>query len=1754
MDNNHNYLPKSILTILFVLMGLFSQSHTFARNADLSSAFISDSLPFPTITSDQDDYPPLSDAYLSGRGFHPLENVIVRVVQFDENHPDGVNSGTWSVTADSAGNFETYWQVCNCIGATLKASADGQTSGLHAETIFTDADLTVSISGASSICTGTTTNYSANPSSGGGSYQWRRNGTNIGGATSSNYTASLAGTYDVVYIKSGVSAFSNTITLTIINPVLFSVTGGGTFCTGGAGVAVGLSGSETGLSYQLKRNGSNVGSPVAGTGAALSFGNQLLAGTYTVTVVGCATTMSGNASITISSRPTATITSSSTAICNGSSVNITGNVTATGSWSLTLNGDGVVTGSGNGSFTKNLSPSSTTTYSIASLADAACSSLSSDLSGSTTVTVNQRPTAVITSTDKDLCNGGSTNITGNVVASGHWTLSLNGDGTVTGNGNGTFSKSVTPSNTTTYTIGTLSDAKCTAIAADLSGSTTITVVQLSAATATPSSQTICSGDTITPIVLSGASSYSWTRTNMANVLGIPTSGTGNISGILNNNTTSARTVTFTITPTLSGCTGDPITATVTVNPLPVVTAQPANQSITYGSGASFTVAAAGMVSAYQWQEYAGSTWINVTDGGIYSGTNTPTLSLSLPTASMNNYKYRCIVSGSCPPNAISNEALLNVSQRPITVTVDPGQTKVYGQSDPASFAYQLTSGTLLSGDALSGTLSRTAGEDVNIYAINQNTLTAGPNYLITFISDNFSITHLNITGDFTVADKIYDGNTNATILTRTLIGNLPGDDVSLMGGSATFDNMNVGNGKVVTLTGMSLSGAKALNYNLLSVDTASADITLRSLTITVDPGQTKVYGQINPASYTYQITAGSLVTGDTLSGALSRAPGEDVNTYAITQNSLSAGSNYLITFNPDNFSITHLNITGDFTAADKIYDGNATATILTRTLIGNLPGDDVSLTGGSASFENMNVGNGKMVTSTAMSLSGAKALNYNLLSVDTASADITLRSLTITVDPGQTKVYGQINPASYTYQITSGTLVTGDTLSGALSRAPGEDVNTYAITQNSLSAGSNYLISFNPDNFSITHLNITGDFTAANKMYDGNATATILTRTLIGNLPGDDVSLTGGSANFDNKNVGNGKVVTFTGMSLSGTKALNYNLLSVDTASANITAKPASVSPTATSKTYGASDPALTGVLSGFISGDGITAIYTRVEGETVSGSPYLITADLNPDSALSNYTITYNTANFTINPASVSPVITFSVNPQQYSDTETFTLTIPGGAPLISGGPQAAQSASFYIGTQSLGNANLIISGSDLVATLSNIPLLEPTPFGTAPVGQMAPGARTVKAVINNPDNNYSFSTLEPTAVLNISKENSAAYYTGGEFASTGTATATTANIRLSATVIDTADSNRGDIRNALVRFKIQPYNCDISMTPGAVIYTRWRTVSLVNASDISTGTAVLDTSFNIGSCDAKIYDVTVETGNYYTGNSGMATITVAKSLNDFITGGGHLIVGAGSGNKTSGTYKSTDNSKTNWGFNVKYNKNKTNLQGNVNIIIRSGGKSYQVKGIVGGSNGALSVNTTDPSNMRATVTAKANMIDLSTGLAVNYGSNATMELRMSDKGEPGVNKDTYGITIWGSNNTLLYSSNWTGTTTGELPINGGNIQVKSTSSGRSMEESEAVTTINADSVDPEKPFIIYPNPNTGMFTVEICRKDISESAQIEVTNSVGQLVYTKIPQVQDGCIKEIMELDNSLPDGIYFIHLKIGQKDQMMKMMLMK
>ena len=102
-------------------------------------------------------------------------------------------------------------------------------------------------------------------------------------------------------------------------------------------------------------------------------------------------------------------------------------------------------------------------------------------------------------------------------------------------------------------------------------------------------------------------------------------------------------------------------ATLNVNPLIDIVSQPQNRTIAFGQNTTFTISAIGIPEpAYQWQVSinGGTSFSNITNSGIYSGTTTATLSLQNVPPDNNGYKYRCVVKNSI--TATSEVATLTV--------------------------------------------------------------------------------------------------------------------------------------------------------------------------------------------------------------------------------------------------------------------------------------------------------------------------------------------------------------------------------------------------------------------------------------------------------------------------------------------------------------------------------------------------------------------------------------------------------------------------------------------------------------------------------------------------------------------------------------------------------------------------------------------------------------------------------------------------------------------------------------------------------------------------------------------------------------------------------------------------------------------------------------------------------------------------------------------------------------------------------------
>lgn len=228
----------------------------------------------------------------------------------------------------------------------------------------------------------------------------------FGGLSKGNYTIGIKD-------SKGCTAVSSTVTLTQnagTAPTVFNVSGGGTRCSNGSGVGILLSGSQTGVSYQLNKDGAPVGSIASGTGNPLSF---LLtnAGTYTIVATnnsaGCTNVMNGSATIAVNQAPSVfNVTGGGSRCSNGSGVGFRLSGSEIGV-NYQLQRDGGPVGSiapGNGSGL-NFVVSTAGTYTMKAIN--ATTNCTMTMNGSAIVTINQAPKVFTVSGGGTSCSSSS---------------------------------------------------------------------------------------------------------------------------------------------------------------------------------------------------------------------------------------------------------------------------------------------------------------------------------------------------------------------------------------------------------------------------------------------------------------------------------------------------------------------------------------------------------------------------------------------------------------------------------------------------------------------------------------------------------------------------------------------------------------------------------------------------------------------------------------------------------------------------------------------------------------------------------------------------------------------------------------------------------------------------------------------------------------------------------------------------------------------------------------------------------------------------------------------------------------------------------------------------------------------------------------------------------------------------------------------------------------------------------------------------
>ncbi len=369
----------------------------------------------------------------------------------------------------------------------------------------------------------------------------------------------------------------------------------------------------------------------------------------------------------------------------------------------------------------------------------------------------------------------------------------------------------------------------------------------------------------------------------------------------------------------------------------------------------------------------------------------------------------------------------------------------------------------------------------------------------------------------------------------------------------------------------------------------------------------------------------------------------------------------------------------------------------------------------------------------------------------------------------------------------------------------------------------------------------------------------------------------------------------------------------------------------------------------------------------------------------------------------------------EQYSDKTDLSATLYDITNGLPGTALAGKSIDFTIGIQSTDPDPMTNSNGKAAATL----ILQQSPILAYQVVATFAG-----------DNSYEGDN--DIKDFNITQEDAIIAYTGNEFVGEQNQTATTTPVVLSASLTDTDDSQRGDIRNARVQF----YDVNTLTT-----LSGWLTPGLVQPGDPTEGVVIHTWDAPVPSSGYNTFTIGVRVGTqdpedngYYDGSDKTVVNVYRTSLYEFISGGGHIRT-----TNSKGKYASDPGRKVNFGFNVKWNKTMKNLLGNMNLVFRRGEKVYQIKATAMSS---LSVNSTNPCSQKAYFTSKASLYDVTLpAMPIDIKGNLNLQVNMTNNLSP-VTTSTIGFTVY-DGNTLLYSSSWPVNKTVELPVEGGNLVV---------------------------------------------------------------------------------------------------------------
>lgn len=484
------------------------------------------------------------------------------------------------------------------------------------------------------VCSGSPVTFiigaSGNPTP---TYQWRKNTTNIPGATGISYTIASTspgdvGSYDCVATNSCGSATSTAATLTVNTAAAITSNPSSQAICSGSNVTftVTASGSPT-PTFQWRKNGSNIGGATSSSYTINGVTGTDAASYDCVATNSCGSGTSSAAILTVNTAAAITGNPSDQSACEGGSASFT--VTASGSPAPTFQWrkDGNNIG---GATNATLSLTGVTGADTASYDCVVTNSCGSATSTAASLTVNTGPSIGSQPANQEACEGGTAVFS--VGASGTSPLSYQWqkDGFDIG---GETASTLTLTNVTGSDAASYSCTISNSCGTVTSSSASLVVDTAAAFTLDPISQSICEGGTVVfsaSATGTPAPTLQWTKDGI-DIFG-ETGPSLTLTGV-----TAADEADYQCKATNACGTVLSAVASLTVLQPVNITTNPAGQTVPEGGTATFTVAATGSPAlSYQWRK----------DGVDILGATSSSLVI-FPVTLDDAGDYDCVVSNTC---------------------------------------------------------------------------------------------------------------------------------------------------------------------------------------------------------------------------------------------------------------------------------------------------------------------------------------------------------------------------------------------------------------------------------------------------------------------------------------------------------------------------------------------------------------------------------------------------------------------------------------------------------------------------------------------------------------------------------------------------------------------------------------------------------------------------------------------------------------------------------------------------------------------------------------------------------------------------------------------------------------------------------------------------------------------------------------------------------------------------------------------------